>query len=86
MLDDDGIDPGIDLGGARDGLVQQFAGTDLFLAHEVGKADGVVLSIFRECHLSPAMPLVISISMPAAANCLAAMAQTLAFQNQPSTS
>ena len=53
MLDDDGIDLRIDLGGARDGLVQQFAGTDLLLADEVGKADGVVLAIFRECHLSP---------------------------------
>ena len=53
MLDDYRVDLRIDLGGPRDRLVQQFAGTDLLLADQLGKADGVVSAVFPERHINP---------------------------------
>ena len=79
MLDDHRIDLRIDLGGAGDRLVQQFAGADLLLADEIGKADAVVIAVFRERHIDA--PRDAESSMPAAANCSSAMAANLALKS-----
>ena len=42
VLDDDRIDLRVDFRGARDGLVEQFAGRDLLFPDEFGKADRVI--------------------------------------------
>ena len=52
VLDHDGIDLRIDLGGARHRLVEQLFRRDLLLADELGKANAVILAIFLEGHRS----------------------------------
>ena len=51
MLDDDRVDLRVDLGGAGDGLVQQFPGADLLVADEIGQADPVIVAVFLEGHV-----------------------------------
>jgi hypothetical protein len=51
VLDDDRVDLRIDLRGAGDGLVEQFAGRDFFLPNQFGKADRVVIAVFLEGHV-----------------------------------
>ena len=52
VLDHDGVQLRIDLGGARQRLVEQLLRRDLLLAHEVGEADAVIAAIFLEGHRS----------------------------------
>ena len=56
VLYDHRIDLRIDLGGAGDGFVQQFPGTDLLVVDEFGEPDRVVIAIFLESHIRTCRP------------------------------
>ena len=56
VLDDDRVNLRIDLCRADDGLVEQFAGGDLLLPYEFGKADRVVLPYSLKAMRVPRLP------------------------------